>query len=70
MGIRQTPQMDQAVQRARFAVREVTRSRVSSDEARRGEQLRAQRLRDIGWGESVDDADTRADESADGVMSR
>jgi hypothetical protein len=65
-----TQRTKEAVSRARFAVRDLTHSRVSSDEARRGEQLRAQRLRDIGWGESVDDPDTRADVSADEVMAR
>jgi hypothetical protein len=45
--------VDQAIERAQFAVRELTSSRVSSDAVRQAEELRAQQLRDMGW-ESYD----------------
>jgi len=39
--------VDQAIERAHFAVREVTNSRISSDAVRQAEELRAQQLRDM-----------------------
>ena len=51
--LRSNKSVDEAVERAQFAVREVTRSRVSND-FRQAEELRAQRLRDIGWDSQSD----------------
>jgi hypothetical protein len=42
-------QIDEAIERAQFAVRDLTNSRVSSDAVHRAEELHAQQLRDIGW---------------------
>ena len=41
--------VDEAIERAQFAVRELTNSRVSSDAVRQAEELRSQQLRDLGW---------------------
>lgn len=41
--------VDEAIERAQFAVRDLTNSRVSSDAVRQAEELRAQQLRDMGW---------------------
>ena len=40
--------LDEAMARARFAVRELTQSRVTNDHSH-AEELHTQRLRDIGW---------------------
>ena len=50
--------VDEAMDRARFAVREMTNSPVTSDYSQ-AEELHAQRLRDIGWDHTHGQEDAR-----------
>jgi hypothetical protein len=50
-----TRRVDAAIERAQFAVRDLTNSRVSSDAVAAAEEHRAQQLRDMGWDSSDSD---------------
>jgi hypothetical protein len=50
--------VDEAMDRARFSVREMTNSPVTNDHSQ-AEELHAQRLRDIGWDPTSGQEDAR-----------
>lgn len=52
-------QLDEAVQHARFKVSELTNSRIrTADDQRRAAEVRAQRLREVGWDARADEIET------------